>query len=153
MAKKTKSSLLNDLREVLLSRKSSSQGTICEILAKKGYPINQTKVSRLLREIGAVKTKNAQDQIVYSLPKEPAPSSTRSQIRNLIVDIAANETLVVIFTSPGAASMVARIIDYNQIETSTLGSLAGDDTIFVAPKSIKDTPKLLQNIKKLLLDI
>jgi transcriptional regulator of arginine metabolism len=62
----------------------------------------------------------------------------------------SNETLVVIFTSPGSASMVARVLDYNQITTEILGTLAGDDTIFVAPKSVKDTLKLKAEIKGLL---
>ncbi|HSX38152.1 MAG TPA: arginine repressor [Chlamydiales bacterium] len=151
MAKKEKSSLLDALRQLLMAKKASSQEAISSTLAKYGYEVNQTKVSRLLREIGAVKMKNAQGQVVYSLAKEPAPLSMDSQIRNLILEISSNEVLVVILTSPGAASMVARVIDYNQIETDVLGTIAGDDTIFVAPKSVGDTPKLLTEIKKLLL--
>jgi transcriptional regulator of arginine metabolism len=153
MAKKEKSSLLDALRQLLMEKKASSQEAISSTLAKHGYEVNQTKVSRLLREIGAVKMKNAHGQVVYSLAKEPAPLSMDSQIRNLILEISSNEVLVVILTSPGAASMVARVIDYNQIETDVLGTIAGDDTIFVAPKSVKDTPKLLTEIKKLLLHL
>lgn len=46
--------------------------------------------------------------------------------------------------------MVARVLDYNQITTEILGTIAGDDTIFVAPKSIKDTLRLTEEIKGLL---
>ena len=149
MAKK--SPLIDTLRKLLAARKASSQEAISLALGKLGYKVNQTKVSRLLSKIGAVKVKNAQGHIVYSLPREPAPPSMNSEIRDLITDISSNETLVIIQTSPGAASMVARVIDYIQISTEVLGTIAGDDTIFVAPKSIKETPKLLTEIKKLLL--
>lgn len=142
--------LVDALRVLLMGRKASSQEAICSALEKLGYEINQTKVSRLLRKIGAIKVENEQGQTVYSLPREPAPPSMNTQIKDVILDIVANETLVVIFTSPGSASMVARVLDYNQITTEILGTIAGDDTIFVAPKTIKDIRKLTEEIKGLL---
>ncbi len=147
---KKSQSLVDTLRVLLMGRRASSQEVICSSLEKLGYEINQTKVSRLLRQIGAIKVTNAQGQTVYSLPREPAPPSMNASIRNLILDIVANETLVIIFTSPGSASMVARVLDYNQITTGILGTIAGDDTIFVAPKTIKDIHKLSEEIKRLL---
>jgi transcriptional regulator of arginine metabolism len=154
MAKKSKSSqiLIEALRELLMGRKASTQEEICSALEKLGYEINQSKVSRLLRKVGAIKVANVRGQTVYSLPREPAPPSMNTPIRNLVLDIIANEALVVIFTSPGSASMVARVLDYNQITTEILGTIAGDDTIFVAPKSIKETQKLSAEIKNLLQD-
>ena len=127
--------LIDALRMLLMGRKASSQEAICSALEKSGYEISQTKVSRLLRQVGAIKVVNAQGHTVYSLPREPAPPSMHTQIRNLILDIVANETMVVIFTSPGSASMVARVLDYNQITTEILGTIAGDDT---AEKYIKE---------------
>lgn len=139
------------LRVLLMGRKATSQEDICLVLEKQGYEINQSKASRLLRKIGAIKVTNERGQTVYSLPKEPAPPAMGTPLNELIVDIVSNETLVVIFTSPGSASMIARVLDYNQITTEILGSIAGDDTIFVAPKSIKDIQKLAQEIRSLLL--
>jgi transcriptional regulator of arginine metabolism len=153
MAKKkiNKSSqpLTDALRTLLMGRKANTQEDICTVLEKQGYEINQSKASRLLRKIGAIKVVNSRGQTVYSLPREPAPPSMNTPIRELILDIVSNETLVVIYTSPGSASMVARVLDYNQITTEILGTIAGDDTIFVAPKSIKDIHKLTEEIKGL----
>jgi transcriptional regulator of arginine metabolism len=153
MAKKTDKStpaLIEALRTLLLGRKASTQEDICAALEKQGHEINQSKVSRLLRKVGAIKVAGERGQIVYSLAREPAPPSMGTPLRDLILDIVANETLVVIFTSPGSASMVARVLDYNQITTEILGSIAGDDTIFVAPKSTKEIRKLVEEIKNLL---
>lgn len=149
MTKDKAESLIDALRVLLMGRKASSQESICSSLEKLGYEVNQTKVSRLLRQIGAIKVTNVEGVTVYSLPREPAPPSMSTAIRNLILDVVSNESLVVIFTSPGSASMVARVLDYNQITTEILGTIAGDDTIFVAPKTIRDIGKLTEEIKRL----
>ncbi len=138
------------LKDLLMGRKAATQEDLCLELAKLGYDINQSKASRLLRKIGAVKVTNEQGLIVYSLPREPAPPSMHTPLKDLIIDIVSNEVLVLIFTSPGSASMVARLLDYNQIKTEILGTIAGDDTIFVAPKSIQRIDRLLQEIRSLL---
>ncbi len=146
MTKKSEIQLLEErLRTLLLQGTASTQEDICEKLN-----MTQSKVSRLLRKIGAIKVVNEEGHTVYSLPREPAPPTMDTPMRNLIVDVRANEALVVIFTSPGSASMVARILDYSQISTEVLGTIAGDDTIFVAPKSIKQIDTLYKEIKKVL---
>lgn len=149
-AKKVGESLDEALKNLLLGREAGTQDEICHALEQQGYEINQSKVSRLLRKIGAVKIVNSHDQVVYSLPREPAPPSMKTSMGDLILDIVANETLVIIYTSPGSASMVARVLDYSQISTEILGTIAGDDTIFVAPKSIHSINKLYNEIKVLL---
>jgi transcriptional regulator of arginine metabolism len=53
-------------------------------------------------------------------------------VRGLVADLAANASLVVIRTRPGSAPAVARAIDLAELP-EVLGTLAGDDTIFVAP--------------------
>lgn len=146
---KTSESLFLALRTLLKGREASSQENICAELEKAGYEINQSKVSRLLRKIGAIKVVNAKGQVVYSLAREPAPPTMDTTLQELIVDVEANETLVVIFTSPGSASMIARVLDYLQLSTEILGTLAGDDTIFVTPKSIKNIKKLTAEIKSI----
>ncbi len=143
--------LLDALKDLLKKNKASTQDDICKALENKGYSVNQTKVSRLLRQIGAVKVVTAQGQIIYSLLREPAPPKTDTLLSQLILDIVSNETMIVIFTSPGSASMIARLLDYEQVSTGILGTIAGDDTIFVAPKSIQEIPKIVEKLKSLLL--
>jgi transcriptional regulator of arginine metabolism len=144
-------SLVEALKELLFSREAQTQDDLSDSLIKKGFDVNQSKISRLLRKLGAIKVENTKGQTVYSLPREPSPPTLKTELRELILDVTANEALVVIFTSPGSASMVARMLDYAQIETDILGTVAGDDTIFVAPKSIKETKALKDEIKDLLL--
>lgn len=138
------------LEALLKKRQSNTQEEICTALEQQGYEVNQSKISRLLRKIGAVKVVNEAGVVVYSLPREPAPPMLNAPLCNLIIDIDSNETMVVIFTSPGAASLVARLLDYCQAKTEILGTIAGDDTIFVAPKSIQKLQKLKIELKALL---
>lgn len=147
---KKEQNLIEALRQLLMEREATTQEEICLSLEREGYPINQSKVSRLLRKIGATKITNTQNQTVYSLPREPPPPSALTPLKDLVLDISFNETMIVISTSPGSASMVARVLDYYQLTSEILGTLAGDDTVFVAPKSIKNIPQLVKNIKALL---
>ncbi len=141
-------SLIEALKTLLKSRKAATQEDICLELEKQGYEINQSKASRLLRKVGAIKVENAKGETVYSLPREPSPPSMETPLRELILDVVCNEALVVIYTSPGSASMIARVLDYHQSTLGILGTIAGDDTIFVTPVSIKQTQKLSEGIKK-----
>ncbi len=147
---KREKDVVEALKSLLFEREASTQEELCLVLEKQGYEINQSKVSRLLRKVGAIKVKNVLNQTVYSLPREPPPPSANTPLKDLVIDILCNETLIVITTSPGSASMVARVLDYYQVSSEILGTLAGDDTIFVAPKSIKEIPNLLRKIKSLL---
>ncbi len=149
-SKESQLGLVNDLRGLLLEGKVATQEEVCEALEAVGYTINQSKVSRLLRKVGAVKSKNEQGQIVYRLPLEPAPPTTSSQLSSLIIDVVANEANIIVFTSPGSAQLIARILDYHKKEIQVLATIAGDDAIFVAPISIKNIELSLREIKKLL---
>lgn len=139
------------LRALLMEGGVQTQEDICQVMQKRGFEINQTKVSRLLRSIGAVKVQNAQGETTYSLPREPVPLAMDAPLRHLVLDVVANETVIVIHTSPGSASMVARLLDHLPSSAGVLGTLAGDDTIFVAPRSVHEIVSIKENIHKLLL--
>ncbi len=146
-----KTNLLDDLRDLLTSGQSKNQEVICNTLMTKGHDVNQSKVSRMLRKIGAIKTKNEMGQIVYALPWEPAPPTPDSLLGSLLIDISANECHVLITTSPGAAQLLARMLDFHKEKINILGTIAGDDTILVIPSSITQTQSCLKKIKSLLL--
>lgn len=142
--------ILEHMRDLLIQGTVSTQEDICSALEAQGHDINQSKVSRLLRKIGAMKARNEHGEIVYRLPKEPAPPTPSSQLAGLIIDIAVNESMVLVSTSPGSASLIARVLDYNKEKIDVLGTIAGDDTILVIPKSIHRIDAMVQEIRKLL---
>lgn len=144
---KPKPGIEEALRNLLHSEVVGTQEEIKQALKELGYQINQTKISRLLRKLGAIKTTLDGSQIVYTLPMEPVPSASKTILSELITSIKTNEMLIVIHTNPGSASLIGRLLDHHREELGILGTVAGDDTVFIAPlliKKIKTTLKKIQ---------
>lgn len=138
------------LRKLLTQGVAKNQEEINKILSNQNYAVNQSKISRLLHKLGAIKTKNIAGKAIYCLPQEPIPQATTTPLNNLVIDIVANESLIIVHTSPGSASVIARLLDYKKQGIGILGTIAGDDTIFIAPKSIKSINQILLELKKIL---
>lgn len=128
--------LIKTFKALLKEEKFSSQGEIVLALQEEGFEnINQSKVSRMLTKFGAVRTRNAKMEMVYCLPAELGVPTTTSPLKNLVLDVDHNDAVVVIHTSPGAAQLIARLLDSLGKSQGILGTIAGDDTIFVTPST------------------
>jgi arginine repressor len=66
-----------------------------------------------------------------------------------VLDIDHNDMLIVIRTSPGAAQLIARLLDSVSKKEGILGNIAGDDTIFVTPTKGTNIKTLLERIQQL----
>ncbi|MBS0856457.1 MULTISPECIES: transcriptional regulator ArgR [unclassified Tatumella] len=139
--------LIRAFKALLKEEKFSSQGEIVVALQDDGFTnINQSKVSRMLTKFGAVRTRNAKMEMVYCLPAELGVPTTSSPLKNLVLDIDYNDALIVIHTSPGAAQLIARLLDSLGKAEGILGTIAGDDTIFVTPSRSFTVKKLYDAI-------
>lgn len=137
------------LRALIREGEASTQEELCSALRRKKYDVTQSTVSRDLRRIGAVKATNAEGEIIYLLPEQhrvqiPRPTH---DVSKLVVEIRSNESVIVIHTTPGSASLIAADLDRMRDTLGILGTLSGDDTIFVAPVSTKKIEKVEQRIK------
>ena len=134
-------SITHLLREILLEGKARTQSEIQQALERQGISSSQSKISRLLHLVGAVKVVDNQGKTQYRLPNEAGllheltSPQEKAVIRQWVLGVVANQTLIIVHTTPGAAGMVARIIDQHRGDLDVLGTIAGDDTIFVAPKN------------------
>jgi transcriptional regulator of arginine metabolism len=111
--------------------------------------ISQSKVSRMLSKFGAVRTRNARGDMVYCLPPELGMPTAKSPLKQLVLDIVHNNVMVIIRTSPGAAQLIARLLDSLSHTDGVLGTIAGDDTIFIAPADITHIEDLRQRVEDL----
>lgn len=156
MKKQTNKNVSFALSQLLQKGNVGTQEEICKGLEKQGFDINQTKVSRLLHKVGAVKIVNAQGQSIYRLPHEHGLMheltipTAKASVKQWVIDVVSNHSLIVVHTTPGAGSLVAREIDLHQLNLGILGTIAGDDTIFIAPKDVKNIRKVVEAIKDLL---
>ena len=142
--------LIKAFREILKMESYGSQGEIVLALKNLGFEnISQSKVSRMLSKFGAVRTRDARGDMVYCLPPELGMPTAKSPLKQLVLDIVHNNVMVIIRTSPGAAQLIARLLDSLSHTDGVLGTIAGDDTIFIAPADIKKIDDLRQRVQNL----
>lgn len=143
-------SLVKAFREILNTESYGSQSEIVNALKTLGFDnISQSKVSRMLSKFGAVRTRDARGDMVYCLPPELAMPTAKSPLKQLVLEIAHNKVMVIIRTSPGAAQLIARLLDSLSHADGVLGTIAGDDTIFIAPANIDEIDALQQRVEDL----
>ncbi len=139
--------LVRAFKALLKEERFGSQGEIVEALKSEGFDnINQSKISRMLTKFGAIRTRNAKMEMVYCLPAELGVPTTSSSLRELVLDIDYNNAIVVIHTGPGAAQLIARLLDSLGKSEGILGVVAGDDTIFITPTITVSTKQLFSSV-------
>jgi transcriptional regulator of arginine metabolism len=142
--------LVKAFREILTTESYGSQGEIVTALKGLGFDsISQSKVSRMLSKFGAVRARDARGDMVYCLPPELGMPTAKSPLKQLVLDIVHNNVMVIIRTSPGAAQLIARLLDSLSHTDGVLGTIAGDDTIFIAPADITKIEELRQRVQDL----
>ncbi len=139
--------LVQAFKELLKQEQFGSQGEIVDALKAQGFDnISQSKVSRMLSKYGAVRTRNARQDMVYCLPAELGVPTAQSPLKQLVVDIEHNDVMIIIRTSPGAAQLIARLLDSLGKSDGVLGTIAGDDTIFIAPTNVQEIDKTIAKL-------
>lgn len=141
---------LSVLRQLIREGTAATQEEFCEALKAKKYEVTQSTVSRDLRRIGAIKATGPDGDIVYRLPEDHQVivSAPNHSLTGLVTDIQSNENIIVMHTTPGSASLVARHLDAMRTTLGVLGTIAGDDAIFVVPSSTKKISTIIKRIKE-----
>jgi transcriptional regulator of arginine metabolism len=143
---------------VLSSAPVHSQTELAALLAADGIEVTQATLSRDLEELGAVKLRGAEGGAGgYVIPEDGSPLRVVSGgtgrlsrlLGELLVSTDATGNLVVLRTPPGAAHYLASAIDRAALPY-VVGTIAGDDTIFVAarePMTGAELAAALQDLK------
>ncbi len=124
-----------------------TQTEIASHLKSKGFKITQSTVSRILNDMGVIK-EFAGGKQVYRNVDHPR-GSYRGSLSDQVLSVQYNEAMIVIKTHPGSAMFVAGFIDY-ECRLTVLGTVAGDDTIFVTPMKIAKISDALKDINRVL---
>lgn len=132
---------------ILRSRRVSTQEALLDALADEGFRATQATLSRDLARLGARRVSRPEGAF-YELPDDDR-GGPLAPLRGLVTGVAANGSLAVIRTHPGSASAVAHAIDRAGLD-QVLGTIAGDDTIFVAPAGAITPRKLAARLAALL---
>lgn len=139
--------------EIINKMDVETQEELAEILNKEGYNVTQATVSRDIRELKLTKVNNGKGQR-YVVLSNKAPEMTEKYRRIfkdgfVFMDMAQN--ILVIKTVSGMAMAVAAAIDameWNEV----VGTIAGDDTVMCAVRTVDDTILLMDKIRKIVLN-
>ncbi len=122
------------IAEWLRTHRVGSQEEVVARLALAGLTATQATVSRDLDELGAVKVRR-EGNIRYIIPDTAAPIHAAARLDRLIAEwveaIVPTGNLLVVRTPPGSANLLASALDAAGL-ADIAGTIAGDDTIFVA---------------------
>jgi transcriptional regulator of arginine metabolism len=131
------------IRELLTSKPAATQASLVRALERLGFGATQSSVSRDLRELGAVKTAAG-----YELPAGPEAGDEQvAAVADLLRSITpAGSNLLVIRTGIGAAQRVGLALDRSGW-SGMVGTIAGDDTVFVATDSAHAQKNLISRIE------
>ena len=137
---KTKTSRLETLKLLISSNELGNQEEVLKALRKEGFKLTQATLSRDLKQLKVAKAASMNGKYVYVLPNETMykrihkPLSPGEMMRNPgFISINFSGNMGVIKTRPGYASSIAYDIDNCDIP-EILGTIAGDDTIFIVIK-------------------
>ena len=136
--------------EIVREQTVHSQDELLAILRKRGFKVTQPTLSRDIRELGLAKTPAG-----YVLPGDlatvtPIVSLKRVDqlLRDSVIFAEAAGNLVVLKTPAAAAQPVARALDATPPEDA-LGTVGGDDTIFVAFRHAESATTFVQHAQQI----
>ncbi|MGI9041062.1 MAG: arginine repressor [Gemmatimonadales bacterium] len=132
--------------ELISTRAIRTQEELAEALASGGWEVTQSSVSRDIAALRLVKADGA-----YRRPprgSSPTDPDQRRIAEGVLTVETAGEALLVLHTPPGEANRVAVALD-RLAWPDIVGTIAGDDTIFLAVKDAAAQRRVLREVGKL----
>ncbi len=149
MKKYTRQRIMLDLIE---NYEIETQEELADYLLERGIEITQATISRDIKELRLVKVLTSGGKYKYATMDSQYEGINERLIKvfkSSVLSVDKAENIIVIKTLPGAAQICASAIDNFKIEGAA-GTIAGDDTIFIAVSRMDLTESTLGNIQNLL---
>ena len=146
-----KSKRQNEIIEIISTADIETQEELAAALRERGYPITQATVSRDIRELRLIKVTSKTGGYKYAKPvrHEVAVSERLTRIlADSLIHVEAAANLVVVKTLSGSANVAAEALD-NLGWAEIIGTIAGDNTIFIAAKSNDEADIITARIRKM----
>jgi transcriptional regulator of arginine metabolism len=136
------------IKQIIANRTINTQSELASAMRKEGFKTTQATLSRDMKDLG-IAWVYTPSGAKYMLNPEQEEERLTTLIGMEVENIEANESVVVVKTLPGRAQGVAEIIDHLRLP-SILGTLAGDNTVFILPRSIKKIKTTIQALRNVL---
>ncbi len=142
----SKKARLGRILEIVKKSSVPSQEALLTMLNGEGVNVTQSTLSRDIRELGLVKVRG-----VYQANRQesvPPKESLRRSLQQLVVRSDVSGNILMVKTAPGNAHPLGAVLDSVQWP-EILGTVAGDDTVFVLLRSTRLGKKVLRRIEEL----
>ena len=153
---KEKNNRLEALKLLISSQEIGCQEDLLKALSVEGFHITQATLSRDLKQLKVAKAASINGKYTYVLPNEtmdkriPTPRTAREMMKvSGFLNISYSGNLGVMKTRPGYASSIAYNIDNGGIE-EILGTISGNDTIFIAFKEPYDQEEMTRRMQNVI---
>ena len=148
---KSKSARKDLITELIMTRKIATQEELTRLVKEAGFDATQATISRDIKELGIVKQTLQDGSTGYAITDKfitTAPDRLLSVLSNSLTGISCAMNILVIKTLPGMAQAAASALD-SLNHPEIVGTIAGDDTIFVATRSEAQAEALSNKIKEI----
>lgn len=142
----------NDRQEMIIKlvkeHEISTQDELTSLMKANGYAITQATCSRDIKELGIIKVtlpNQASKYAVLDRTGDIAPGRLLNVFANSLISCKSAMNMVVIKTLPGMAQAAASALDSMHLQY-VVGTIAGDDTVFVAAPGVEEAGALVSTI-------
>lgn len=138
--------------DVISTNEIETQEELVACLQEAGYQVTQATISRDIKELKLIKAQSASGVSKYTVGKDPTSPSADVFLRILrdaVQSIEYAGNIVVIKTLTGSASAAAEGVDNLGYE-GILGTIAGDNTIFIATASAEVSKHIVERFSDIL---
>ena len=138
--------------ELIQNHDISTQEKLAAMLKDEGFEVTQATVSRDIKELKLIKTVRKNGRSCYSIPDDkdhPSEKRFSTILRETVQSLTPAENIIVIKTLSGCAGAAAEAIDNVDLK-ATVGTLAGDNTIFLVVDSTENVPAVMAQFSEIL---
>lgn len=155
MAKDGTAARTRKIRQLIAQEMIETQADLVAELRRRGVRVTQATVSRDIKRLGLVKVPSPRGRYRYAPPgaiADPSPGAAqrmRGAFAEYVTSVESALDLILVKTEPGGAQPVAQAID-DMRWPDVAGTVAGEDTIILVPRSRRAARAVLQRLQSLL---
>lgn len=137
--------------ELVKKHEIETQEELAEKLGKAGFAVTQATISRDIRELKLTKIQHGAKQIYAALTENKFSNSNKyiDILKHSFVSVDMAQNILVVKTASGTAMALATALDSLHWD-EIVGTIAGDDTVMCAIRTVEDTKKLMKRLEDIL---
>jgi transcriptional regulator of arginine metabolism len=142
----------NKILDIINSTEVETQERLVTLLKKSGYKVTQATISRDIKELQLVKILSSSGKYKYSVGSssdQPVTDRYIKIFRDTILTVAASNNIIVLKTLTGCANAACEAIDSLNMQ-NIIGTIAGDNTIFVVVNDQANVSMLVSRFNELI---